>query len=581
MMIRPRRVVSQIRSCLVQATRLAAVLFTLTLLSLAVAEEPAPKTRGEAEAPSPVEVVDVSIWVGNPSQTTLNAAKFYRNAMPGVVGTSRPKLDEKEMEGRFPIAPVGFVQFFGEPCRDLDVDLKIKKGSFLAHWPAGKEHTGRIRWFGSELSAEPPAGIPPSYLPEDGGVLAALRGSPSALYLRNESRSERFLAYDAELTLPIPVRVKGGPDEYTLQNMTNRRLVDVAVVAPSEAGFRVGWLDELPSAAAGDADREKAEAGAKGAEKKTGGDAKPDPAKQAEELFQEAAKPEPEKPKDDAPAPLPAEGDAEIRARVDQFLNRPITLAVESVPRRELLVMVAEQARLRLEFDDKALAKEKVEIDKPTELKAAGAPARDALADLLGGVGLSYRVTEEGRLFITTAARLAEAAEKTGGPVEGPPVKLGMSQPLKASDPSYGEFTRDALARRLEAAGLRKELVGLLLDRYARDLFEPGELIVLARLSREAVDEAVPLDVFPSPKKLTRVPLIVIHGVDPRLQDRAKILVKQLGDPAWKSREEAETRLLNLGPAAVPALEEALRDKDVEVVYRVERILLKLDRNVP
>jgi hypothetical protein len=552
----------------------------LALLSPAAAEEPAPKPR-DAEAKSPVEAVDVSIWVGNPSQTTLNASKYYRNAMPGVVGTSRPKLDEKELESRFPVAPVGFVQFFGEPCRDLDVDLKIKKGSFLAHWPSGKEHTGRIRWFGSELTAEPPDGIPPSYLPDDGGVLAGLRAIPSALYLRNESRFERFVAYDAELTLPIPVRVKGGPDEYTLQNMTTRRLVDVAVIAPSEAGFRVGWLDELPSAAAGDADREKAEAEAKAAEKKAEAAKQPDPAKQAEELFQEAAKPDPDKPKDDSPAPLPPEGDAEIRARVDQFLNRPITLAVESAPRRELLGMVAEQARLRLEFDDKAIAKDKVEVDKPTELKAAGVPARDALADLLGGVGLSYRVTEEGRLFITTAARLAEAAEKTGGPVEGPPVKLGMSQPLKASDPSYREFTRDALARRLEAQGLRKDLVAMLLDRYSKDLFEPGELIVLVRLSREAIDEAVPLDVFPTPKKLTRVPLVVIHGVDPRLQDRAKVLVKQLGDPVWKSREEAEARLLTLGPAAVPALEEALRDKDVEVVYRVERLLLKLDRNVP
>ncbi|AMV40999.1 hypothetical protein [Planctomyces sp. SH-PL62] len=363
--------------------------------------------------------------------------------------------------------------------------------------------------------------------------------------------------------------------------MSNRRLLDVAVIAPSADGFRVGWLDELPSATAAKADVEKAEAEKKEAEKKAEAGKRPDPAKQAEELFQEAAKGEEEKPKDDAPPPLPAEGDAEIRARVDQFLNRPITVAVESAPRRDLLRMVAEQSRLRLEFDDKTLAKDKVEIDKPTSLKAAGIPARDALADLLGGVGLSYRVTEAGRLFITTAARLAEASEKTGGPVEGPPVKLGMSQPLKAADPSYREFTRDALARRLEGRGLRKDLVTLLLDRYGEDLFEPGELIVLAQLSREAIDEAVPLDVFPPPRKLTRAALVVVHGIDPRLQDRAKELVRQLGDPSWKSRETAESRLLALGPAAVPALEEGLRDKDVEVVYRVERLLMKLNRNVP
>ena len=74
-------------------------------------------------------------------------------------------------------------------------------------------------------------------------------GPRSALYLKHESRFERFIAYDTELTVPIPVKIRGGPDEYTLQNLTGRRLLDVAVIAPTEDGYRVGWLDELPSAA--------------------------------------------------------------------------------------------------------------------------------------------------------------------------------------------------------------------------------------------------------------------------------------------------------------------------------------------
>lgn len=562
----------------IRPLRTSAAVALALVLAGAVAEEPPAQPRDEA-AQIPVEVSDVSIWVADPAQTTLNTAKVYRNAMPGVVGTSRPRREGKEADGLFPIAPISFVQFFGDPCRDVDVDLKIKSGSFLAHWPAGKEHAGRVRWFGSDLLAEPPAGIPPSYLPDDGGLLSKLRGATGALYLKNETRFERFLTYDAEPALPSPVRVRGGPDDYTIQNMTNRRLLDVAVVAPTDSGLRVGWLDELASAAA-DADAEKADAAKKEAEARKADAAKPDPAKQADAVFAEADKPE-EKKADDEPPPLPAEGDADMKARVDQFLNRRVTAAVESAPRRDLLGMVASQARLRLEFDDKTLAKEKVDLAKATSLKAAEVPARDALADLLGPVNLSYRVTDEGRLYITTAARLAAATEKKGGPIEGPPVKLGMSQPLKAADPSYREFTRDALARRLEGRGVRKDVVATILDAYAKDLFEPGELIVIAHLSREAIDEAVPLDVFPTPKKLTRVALVVVRGVDPRLQDRAKTLVRQLGDDSWKAREEAESRLQSLGPAAVPALEEALRDKDVEVVYRVERLLLKLGRNVP
>ncbi|AMV40998.1 hypothetical protein [Planctomyces sp. SH-PL62] len=153
-----------------RAARVGVALCSIALfIAPAWAEEPAAKPRDEAPTQSPIEAFDVSIWVGNPSQATLNAAKYYRNAMPGVVGTSRPKLDDAKPADkgaeRFPIAPISFVQFFGEPCRDVDVDLKINKGSFLAHWPAGKELAGRIRWFGSELTAEPPAGIPPATCP--------------------------------------------------------------------------------------------------------------------------------------------------------------------------------------------------------------------------------------------------------------------------------------------------------------------------------------------------------------------------------------------------------------------------------
>lgn len=542
--------------------------------------KPSPKAADDRPE-TPIEVNEWSIWVGNPGQPAINSLKFYRNPMPNVVGTSRPKLDAKELADKFPIAPVSIVQFFGEPCGDVDVDLRVKKGSILAHWPPGKEYTGRLHWFGSDLKAEPPADVPESYLPDD-HWLRGLRNDASALYLRYETHYERFIAYDAELTIPIPLKLRGGPDEYTLQNTTNRRLIDVAVIAPGDDGFRVGWLDELPAATSGEQDEEKKkETEKKAAEAKKG----VDPAKEAAEakakaddLFREAEKP---KDKEEALPPLPAEGDATVQARVDQMLNQPITLDVDRAPRRELLAMVSSQARLRFEFDDPAVAKEKIDLSQQASLKAAGLAIRDALADLLGDVGLSYRVTDQGRLFITTAARLVEEANKKGAVVEGPPVKLVMSQPRKADDPSYRELTRDALTRRLEGQGLRKDVVQRILDVHGAALFEPGELIVLAHLPREAIDEAVVLDVFPPPKKLVRSAMMVVHGVDPRLQDQARRLVKQLGDARYKTRESAESRLFALGPVAVPALEDALHDKDVEIVFRAERLLMRLNRAVP
>jgi len=537
------------------------------------------KQDGAKDQPqSPVEVYEWSIWVGNPAQTTLNTVRLYKNALPNVVGTSRPKFEDKELAGKFPVAPISVVQFFGEPRRDVDVDLRAKKGTFLAHWPASKEHTGRLQWFGSDLSASAPAELPQSYLPET-HWLEKLRANTSALFLKYESHFERFLAYDTELAMPVPVRIRGGPDEYTLQNLTNRRLLDVAVIAPTDLGFRAGWLDDLPAAAAEKKDKEK--------EKEESTPKKPvDPKQQAAEQQQKAdelfsAAEAKNKAKEAEIPPLPAEGDATVRARVDQFLNQPVTVNVEQAPRREVLNLITRQARLRYELDDRTLAKEQIDLSQPASLKASGIAARDALADLLGNLGLSYRVTEEGKLFVTTAARLAEDSGKKDGVIEGPPVKLVMSQPRKAADPSYRELTRYALTRRLTGQGLREDVVQFLLAQYGALLFEPGELIVLAHYTREAIDETVLLDVFPPPKKFVRTALVVVHGVDPRLQDRARALVQQLGDKSHKARELAEGRLLEMGPVAVPALEDALTNKDVEIVFRAERVLLKLNRPVP
>jgi hypothetical protein len=524
---------------------------------------------------TPIEAYEYSIWVASPAQSSINAARVYKNAMPGLIGTSRPKLDDKEQAARFPLAPISIVQFFGQDCRDVDIDLRTKKGTILAHWPPGTERSGRIQWFGSTLSATPPGDIPQGYIPE-AHWFQKLRAVESALFLKQDSHRERFVAYDIELSSPVPIKIRGGPDDYTLQNLTDRRLRDIAVIAPTESGFRVGWLDELPTAVPEKKDEPKKPAEQDPKEKAKANEEK------AKAVFQEAEKPKDgEKEKDEKPTPLPAEADADMRARVDQVLNRPVVLAIAQAPRRRVLDLILGQVRLGYELDDRTLARAEIDLNQTMEVKAApNVSARDALADVLGEVGLSYRVTDQGKLFITTAARLAEDSESKRKVIEGPPVKLVMSQPLKPSDPSYREMTRDALARRLAGQGLRDDLVRLLLDEYRTPLFEPGELVVLVHITREALDDTALLDVFPPPRKLVRVALLLIHGVDPRLQDRARALVKQLGDPSPNARETAESRLFELGPIAVPALEDALSDNDVEIVFRSERLLLKLNRPV-
>jgi hypothetical protein len=515
---------------------------------------------------SPIEVHEWSVWVGNPAQTSVNGTRTYKNAMPNVVGTNRPKLEDKDPAIKFPLAPISVMQFFGEPHKDIDIDLRIKKGVPLAHWPPSNERGGRLQWFKSDVTKEPPAQIPPSYLPPN-HWFQKLRDNASALYLKQESHFERFIAYDTELPIPIPIKIRGGPDEYTLTNLTNHRLLDVAVIAPADGGFRVGWLDELPTAS-----EEKKEE-TKKPDKRTD-------KQKAEAVFKEAEKKKDEKKEPELP-PLPAEADPNVRARIDQQLNRPVSLNVQKAPRQQVLELITGQVRLQYELDEPSLKKAEINLGQTTDMTVNGLAARDALADLLGNLSLSYRVTDTGKLYITTAARLADEASKKGVVVEGPPVKLVVPPPLKASNPSYREVTRDAMARRLQVQGLREDVVRILLDEYGKLLFEPGELIVLVHLARPAIDEVALLDVFPPPKKIVRTALLVIHGVDPRLQDRARTLVVQLGDQSPKVREAAESKLAELGPVAVPALEDALVNKDVEIVFRAERLLMRLNRPVP
>lgn len=561
------------------------ILGVLTFLAPAVAPAQAEKDRPEP----PIEVYDWSIWVGSPSQSTLNAAKVYRNALPDAVGTARPRAEGAELERKFAVAPVSVVQVFGTPVDDVDLDLRIKKGTILAHWPPGVERTGGIRWFKSNFLQAPPRDVPPGNI-ADGHWTQRLRRLDPALYLKNETRVERFLAYDAEVASPLPVKIRGGPDEYTFQNLTAQKLVDVAVIAPVEGGgYRIGWLDALPTAVPKEtAAEEEAKVKAKDEERKAR-DKPENQARAAAAVFddadaqareQAAAKEKGDKAKPPEPRPIPPEADADLRARVDQALNRQITVPTSPVPRKEMLGIIGGQARLRYEVDEPTLAKEKIDLGKPVQLKAPTIAARDALAEVIGTEGLSYRITDDASLFITTAARLAEAGAKKAV-IEGPPVKLALAPPVKPGDPTFAEQTRGAYARRLGAQGLRAEVVRTIMDQYGGALFEPKGLIVLAHLSRDAVDEVVPLDIFPTPKKFVRVAVVVAHGVDPRLQDQARVLVKRLGDASPEAREQAEAELYELGPVAVPVLEDALREKDVEVVYRAERTLLRLNRPVP
>jgi len=517
----------------------------------------------------PIEIVDVSVWIVDPSRERWNDKRAFRNAMPSVVGTIRTTPGNAERVAP-DLAPVSVMQVFGEPVEDLDIELRLGEGGVIAHWPPATDRGNRLRWFGVDLGAEPPRDLLETHIPED-HWFSRLRGQDEALYVIQDRSYERFLAYDAELTNEVPIRLRGGPDRYTLQNLSGRPLRDVAVIAPTERGVRIGWLDELPTAVEPDPSAEDSE-------EDDAEDENADPGERAEAFFAEA---ESDDPAEEPLPPLPAEADPAVRRQVEEQLNRPISLALQQVALRDALEETLRATRLPFEIEDRAIAAEEIDVTEPTDVQAVDAPARDVLAEVLGPAGLSYRITERGRLFVTTAARLTEALADSDRAVEGPPVELLVSQPVEPSEPSHAELTRDALERRWLDQGLRRELAEAVLDEYQAALFEPDELIVLLHLPRGWIDELTPLDVFPVPERVERLAMLVVRGIDPRLQERARELVRQLGDPSAERRDAAEARLLEIGPAVIPALEDALLEDDLEIVFRAERLLLKFQRPVP
>jgi hypothetical protein len=153
-------------------------------------------------------------------------------------------------------------------------------------------------------------------------------------------------------------------------------------------------------------------------------------------------------------------------------------------------------------------------------------------------------------------------------------VDCPLSESLKPDSEEYRQQTSGEFRKRLTAAGMSEAEVELLLSLHAAQMFGSDETQLVFRMSPEALDEIAPLTVEPETAKVKRVALIVARSVDPRLREDIDKLIQELGDATFAIRERAEQRLRELGRLAVPKLKEAIKNKDLEVVVRAERLLL-------
>lgn len=135
---------------------------------------------------------------------------------------------------------------------------------------------------------------------------------------------------------------------------------------------------------------------------------------------------------------------------------------------------------------------------------------------------------------------------------------------------------------RLTKLGLAPADVETILAILAHHALEKDHLTAVYRIDPAELDNTLKLEVVPEPRKLTRVALVIARNIDPAIVEQIDGLVAQLGDADWNKREAAYKKLTEVGALAKPKLEAALNNKDLEVVWRAERLLAALSNpNAP
>jgi hypothetical protein len=498
----------------------------LTFLLLCIVPARASAEPRQAE----FEVRDVSLWIVDSATPTANIRGSFPSALPASVNTSRSLRHSisQKITG-----PVGVISFYGRPAGEIDVELRMKSGSFLAHWPPADSAPNRLRW----SSSPAPTSLVESL--EDRSVLLLVdedhwfhrARQGDALYVLRGARAERFLAYDAELGMRSPIRLQGGPDKYTVANVSDGPIYDVLIARRTPQGVRVAWLDELPRA-------QTKPAGP------TASVAKSPPAG----LFGAARKPAA------APKPVaaPAEGTvAKVQGQNAAAAQAPAAKGAKTKGPAGLFG---------------GLKKQDQPVPKPAE--AAQKPARG-----LFGTSVVPAAPGAGNAAGHAPPQVAPAKEAIAPLVGG--VELTLSEPLPPGSAEAEAATTRSLSDRLTRRGLTPAQLDVFLAQYGALLFESEDLIVACRLDGGAIDEKIPISVFPVPTKIVRVPLVVVRNADPHIQQEIDALVAGLGDADYARREAAETRLIELGPLAFDALKKGINHADMEIVIRSERILLK------
>ena len=101
----------------------------------------------------------------------------------------------------------------------------------------------------------------------------------------------------------------------------------------------------------------------------------------------------------------------------------------------------------------------------------------------------------------------------------------------------------------------------------------PNRATLVYRLDPGQIEDLLSLDVTPEPEAIYRTAIVIHINADPDFQSKIQGLIRQLGDESWQKREAAQASLKTILRPARHLLEQALKNKDMEIVYRAEQLL--------
>ena len=211
---------------------------------------------------------------------------------------------------------------------------------------------------------------------------------------------------------------------------------------------------------------------------------------------------------------------------------------------------------------------------------AAEAPAAvEAAADAPVAVEAAAVAEAADVAAVQKAAAAAEqnAAQAAGDAADEKAPKKKQPTGASAEASALGIQTAaealDSWRQSLTRLDLQQPEIDFVQNVLTQQALRSDSAMLVYRLDDAQLEALLPLEVTPYPDRLFRVALVVVQDADPDLQSEIDKLVAQLGDDQWRQREQAQKDLAELGLAAKPKLEGALKHKDVEIVFRAEQLL--------